>query len=142
MSKSTDGKFEIVFDRHDDDSYLGSDTDYIWWIVSTDTGDQLAQFSGSSYQRADRTSRNGIQSVAFSPDSTAVLATDHSGAVTTFELPASARTIDAGRAIELVWRDGRAERRARKRVIAMTKYGQPIHHPLVDEPEPDPETEK
>ena len=118
---SPDGRFEIHSHRRDDDSYMYSDTDYDWWISCVESGDELASFSGSSYQRAGSSTEEGVRSVAFDGDF--VVGTRYDGQVERVELPARWQ-ISADRShITLSYRDGRAETRERRSVIATGKFG-------------------
>jgi hypothetical protein len=134
MSKSPDGKFEILYARTDDDSYMYSDTDEDWRVVSVATGDELEQFSGSSCSNSSGTSSSGTKSVSFNDAGDAVIATEYDGKATRFDLPASVRVVEKGRKIEITWRDGKIELRDRSPAIFISKYGQPFGGNLVDPP--------
>jgi len=133
-TKSPNGTFEIVELQHDDDSYMYSNTRHDWRVVSVVTGDQFAQFSGSSEANASGSSESGTVSVSFSDSGDAVIATDADGTTERVLLPASVRTVEGGKQIETVGHDGTIVREKRRPAIMWTKYGQVICHPLVDDP--------
>jgi len=118
---SPDGRFEIHTHRRDDDSYFYSDTDYSWWIAIVETGDEIAQFSGSSCDRRDGLHEDGVERVCF--DGGFVVATGYDGKVERVELPASWQVSDDGKRITLAYPDGRADTRERFPVIATGKFG-------------------
>ena len=106
-------------------------------MVSVDTGDELAAFSGSDDQDASGSRSSGTTSVDLTPEGDAVIATDADGTKQRVELPASMRVVDHGKGVEIAWRDGRVERRERAPVFKVSKYGDVYRRPLVDPPESD-----
>lgn len=139
MSTSPDGRFEIIYYTHDDDSYFFSDTDYYWSVASVETGDELLAYSGYWNSRRDGDMKDGTESVEFAESCDAVVSTGFDGTVKRDELPASVELVDGGRAIRLTFRDGKTETRERRAVTIFTKYGQSISRRLVGEPKAPPE---
>ena len=119
--RSPDGRFEMHTHRRDDESYFYCDTDYYWWIAVVETGDEIAQFSGSSFDRRGGLHEEGVERVSF--DGGFVIATGYDGKVERVELPVSWQVSDDGKRITLVYADGRAGTRERHPVIATGKFG-------------------
>ena len=135
MTKSADGRFEIIVHREDDDSYFYSDTDYSWYVRSVETGDELASFSGSSSSGRSGSDERGTRTVRFSESSDVVEATNVDGTINRIELPAGIDIVDGGRGVVLTYRDGRTDSRKRNRVVVTGKSGRPVFYPLVDDPD-------
>jgi len=112
-----------------------SDTDYSWYVLSVQTGDEILAFSGRWCQRAQEKGTEGVEAVCFDESGHEILATHFDGKKERVELPADVSLVDGGRAIQLTWRDGRVETRRRCAVTVFTKYGSPIAYPLVGDPD-------
>lgn len=132
---SKDGKFRVLSLAKSDDSYMYSDTDYSYYVVSVATGDQLWSYFGSDYQNAKGSTRDGTESVTFTPEGDAFVVTGYDKSEKRVELPSSVRSIDGGRKIEITWRDGRLETRDRLAVTTATRWGIIQEFPLVDDPD-------
>jgi hypothetical protein len=132
---SPDGRFEIIENVTDDDSYFYSDRSTSWHVSSKETGDELTVFSGSTHSGRDGSSEHGVKSVAFDETGGAVLAIHHGGKRECYELPSAVELADEGRAVKLTYRDGRTETRKRDRVLIGLKFGGVIAPvPLVGDP--------
>lgn len=127
---SSNGKFEIIEYRKDDDSYFYSDTDYSYYVVSVEMGDELFAFYGHSYSGRSGTDEGGVKKVSFSDDNKLIEVDHYDGKKETFELPAELSFADKGKAIVLKYGDGRSEKRKRRAVTHFSKYGQPFSLPL------------
>lgn len=114
MSKTKDGRFELVSIIREDDADMFSNTCYEWRIRSVETGDELAAFSGFVGGGQPGTDEVGTASVAFTDDETAVVATNVDGELERVELPVRVETVDEGRGIRLTYRNGRSITRERK----------------------------
>jgi hypothetical protein len=123
--KSANGKFEIVYQTRDDDSYFYSYTDYSWYVIAVATGDELMDFYGHWNQGRGDDDKGGAENVTFTSNSDAVVVNNFDGTTERHELPVDVRIVDGGNAIDLTWPGGRVERRERAPCIATTKYGQP-----------------
>jgi hypothetical protein len=142
--KSPNRRFELAEHSSSNDSYMYSETRTEWSVVSTETGDELASFSGWNDDGLNGPDRGGTSSVSFE-GSAFVVARRHEGEPERVELPAKVALADGGRAIELTFRDGRTERRERRRGLFISKYGDPcVVRELVGLPrsEGEPEPEK
>ena len=121
-------RFEIIYRTKDDDSYFYSNTDYTWYVRSLQTGDELFCFSGYSNADAHSSREEGVSSVHF--DGYKVVAKHFDGKLEVHELPTDIQIVEKGNAIELLYADGRKEKRKRKQVIYFLKFGQVIQLPL------------
>jgi hypothetical protein len=120
---NTHPKFEILCNTKDDDSYMYSDTDYSWFVVSKQTGDALVERSGHWYQRRSGDSTGGVSSMSFSEQGEAVVARGFDESIERIELPADVRVVADGASIELTWPDGRTETRKRNEALVGGKFG-------------------
>jgi hypothetical protein len=126
-------KYEVLVNARDDDSYMYSNTSYTYYVVSTDTGDELDQFSGSDDETAKGRSRKGVASVVI--DGGQMVAKHYSGKLERRPLPTKIKIVDRGKQIELTWADGRVERRERNEALGFTARGQVFSmKPLVKPP--------
>jgi hypothetical protein len=124
MSKSHDGRFEIFENRRDDDSYMYSYSSYSFHVVSCETGDEIASYSGSWDQDGSGSRQSGVESVTFEHDE--IVARHYDGTIERERLPTSIDIVEGGKAIELTHADGTVERRERRAARAVTKFGQPF----------------
>jgi hypothetical protein len=139
---SSNGKFEILENSTDDDSYMYSDTSYHYIVASIKTGDSIKEYSGRWDEDSHGATKSGVESLTFSPTSDKVIIHNFDGTVEEFILPLDINIIDEGRVIALIWPDGRVEKRKRVQAGFTTKYGEPfLARKLVDEykgPDPEP----
>ena len=121
--------FEIIYRTKDDDSYFYSNTDYTWYVRSLQTGDEVFCFSGYSNADANSSSEGGISSVHL--DGYKVIARHFDGKLEEHKLPIDIQIVEKGNAIELLYDDGRKEKRKRKQVVYFLKFGQVVQLPLL-----------
>jgi hypothetical protein len=122
VNKSPDGRFEILYNTRDDDSYMYSYSSFSFHVCSTEFGDEILSFSGRSDSDSSGTRESGTQSVRFDGDW--VIARDADGKLEKVQLPSKIERF-WGRLL-LTWPDGRTERRERKEGLVHSKYGQPF----------------
>jgi hypothetical protein len=99
-----------------------SDSDYSFYVSSVETGDELAHFAGHDYHNSGGRNTWGVESVDF--DGNAVVARHYDGTVERLELPSRIAIVD-GDWIDVTDALGNVERRRRRAVTGMSKYGQP-----------------
>jgi len=85
--RSVDGRFEIVYDRRDDDDPWGSDISESWQVVDVRAKRTMWSFHGTSRWRESGHTTDGVKFVAFDPDGVHVVATHHDGTVERRALP-------------------------------------------------------
>ena len=127
---SKNGKFEIIEYQKDDDAYFYSDTDYSYYVTSTETGDELFAFYGHSYSGRNGTDEAGTKKVSFDNDDCSIIVDYYDGNRETYELPVDVWFADKGKAILLRFADDRIEKRVRRAVTHFSKYGQPSSRTL------------
>ena len=136
---SKDGRFEIVEDRRDSDSYMYSYSSYSWQIIVTATGDQIASYYGRDDEDSSGRTTSGVEYVTFSDDGNNLRIHYYDGHEEFDALPVNAELLDKGRTLELTWPNGRKEQRIRSSAFMVTKYGQPIQ---IRELKTDPKSQK
>jgi len=119
--KSPDGRFAVIENSRDDDSYMSSYTSYSFHVVSCETGDELAAYSGSDDQDSKGRVQTGVDTVTFEGDE--IVARHYDGTIERAPLPAQISIVEGGKAIDLVHADGTTERRKRKAALAFAKGG-------------------
>jgi len=128
-------KFEVIDYSRDDDSYMYSDTDYYWHVRSLQSGDELADYSGSDCENSAGRTRSGIRTVTLDEENLTVTAVPYEGDPKVLELPEKITFVDGGAKIALHYRDGRVDERERRRVCMTSKYGEPTFLPLKRDPD-------
>jgi hypothetical protein len=132
---SPDKRFEIHLFTRDDDSYFYSSTDYHWHVTSVETGDELFSFSGSSSQDSSGSKETGVQDVDFLDDGLGIIALPYDGSPTSYPLPARIDIVENGERLRLTFPNGTGQIVPRKKLIHVSKYGQPFVLPLKNDPE-------
>jgi hypothetical protein len=115
-------KYEVLVNTRDDDSHMYSNTSYTFYVVSSDTGDELDTFSGRDDQDASGRRTEGVDSVVI--EGGEMVAKHYDGKVERRPLPTKIEIVDDGKQIELTWADGRVERRERNEALGFTARGQ------------------
>jgi hypothetical protein len=130
---SPDKRFEIHLFTRDDDSYFYSSTDYYWHVTSVETGDELFSFSGNSSQDSNGSKESGVQKVYFLNDRVEVLQYD--GSKNLYPLPNGIAILENGSRLRLAFSDGTEQLVPRKKLIHVSKYGQPFALPIKNDPD-------